>query len=169
MVLMVSLLMLLVTTLITVSADTVVRGNLKAVENTQSREWARAGAQAAIEEALSSQRFFESPNSIYSADCGQSNRKCYDFNEDEIDDVRVHVTPPRCVMVTPLLNTQLRDLPSPTQENCLMPGAGYSLCAKSIWEIEAIATSEATGAEITVRQGVSVLTALNRMESNCPL
>jgi hypothetical protein len=43
------------------------------------------------------------------------------------------------------------------------------MCANSVWEFEATARDEVTGAEVVVRQGVSVLASLNRIDTACPI
>ena len=168
-VLIVSLIMLMVVTLIAVSASDLVRNNLKVVRNTESREMARYGARAAIEEALSSLRFTQSPASVFVSSCQRSNRKCYDFNEDGRDDVLVDVAPPRCIMVRPIKNAELDAINVPAQASCFLPQAVYSLCVDAVWEITATATATASGAAISVRQGVAILSALNRLEPSCPV
>ena len=57
---------------------------------------------------------------------------------------------------------------SEADASCYLPPAVYSMCANSVWEFEAVATDLVTGAEVTVRQGVSVLTTLNRIDTACP-
>jgi hypothetical protein len=167
-VLVIALIMLLAVTLMVVTGSNLAQSNLKVVQNLESREVARSAALSAIEEAISSARFTTSPDSIFSVSCEEENQKCYDVNGDGVDDITVVVVAPRCVTVTPIPNSQLNVFESPAQASCFMPPAVYSMCANSVWEFLATATDAATGAEVAVRQGVSVLTTLNAIETACP-
>lgn len=167
-VLIISLIMLLAVTLMVVTASNVVRTNLQIVNNIESREQARTAAVSAIEEAISSDRFTSSPGAVFDVSCEQANRKCYDFNADGVTDVRVDLAEPSCVSVIPKKNSELDVFASPKLATCFLPKVVYSMCAGSIWEFEATATDAVTGAEVTVRQGVSILTTLNKIDSACP-
>jgi hypothetical protein len=167
-VLAVSLILLLAITLIIVTASNIVEGDLKIVKNTESRDMVRFAANAAIEEALSSDRFASSPDSIFLLDCGD-NKKCYDINGDGVDDITVEVSTPSCVIVTPIENKDLDVFGSAADASCFLPPETYSMCANSVWEFEATATDGVTGAQITVKQGVSILTTLNNVDTACPV
>ena len=167
-VLVIALIMLLAVTLLVVTGSNLAQSNLKVVQNLESRDMARSAALSAIEEAVSSARFTTSPEAIFSVSCEQDNQKCYDVNGDGIDDITVQVAPPRCVNVTPIPNSQLDVFNSPAQASCFLPPAVYSMCANSVWEFTATATDDTTGAEVAVRQGVSVLTTLNAVDTACP-
>lgn len=168
-VLIVALILLLGVTLIAVSASNIVRTNLKVVQNLESADQVRFAANAALEEAISSDRFTGSPNSIFAESCEEDNHKCYDFNGDDKYDVTVVIEPPSCVIVTPIKNSELSVFDSAADASCFMPPGVYSMCANSVWELYATATDEVTGARITVRQGVSILTTLNNVNSACPV
>ena len=167
-VLVIALIMLLAVTLLVVTGSNLAQSNLKVVQNLESRDMARSAALSAIEEAVSSARFTTSPEAIFSVSCEQENQKCYDVNGDGIDDITVQVAPPRCVNVTPIPNSALDVFNSPAQASCFLPPAVYSMCANSVWEFTATATDDMTGAEVAVRQGVSVLTTLNAVDTACP-
>jgi Tfp pilus assembly protein PilX len=170
-VMVIALVMLLAVTLMVVTAANLVQANLKVVQNAESRELARSAALAAIEEATSSLRFTTSPGAIFSMGCLLPNQKCYDYNGDGRNDVKVLVQNPTCVAVTPTKNSDLDVFGSPAQASCYLPGYGvvYSMCAYSVWEFRATATDVVTGTEVSLRQGVSVLTSLNKIESACPV
>ncbi|MFT6957214.1 MAG: hypothetical protein ACJAYC_002222 [Halieaceae bacterium] len=167
-VMVVALIMLLAVSLIAVTASNLVQTDLKIVNNLESREQARFAAKAAIEEALSSSRFADNPDSIFSVNCVQDNRKCYDFNSDGVDDIAVQINTPECVSVIPRKNTELDVFNYPSQATCYLPPGVYSMCAASVWEFQAVATDVVTGAEVTVRQGVSILTTINNIDTACP-
>ncbi|MFO7550782.1 MAG: hypothetical protein R6W80_05200 [Haliea sp.] len=167
-VLVVALILLLALTLIAVTASNLVRTNLTVIQNIESRDMARFAANAALEEAISSNRFTATPGTIFIDNCGADNRKCYDFNNDLVNDVIVDVESPTCVVVTPIENSELDAFNSPADASCYLPPGVYSMCARSVWEFRAVATDVISGAEVAVRQGVSVLTTLNNIEAACP-
>lgn len=166
--LIVSLIMLVAITLIAVSAANLVQSNLKVVQNMESRDMVRWAAYAALEEAISSRRFTDSSVALFDDSCGDGSSKCYDLNGDEVDDVTVTVAAPSCVIVEPIENAELDVFGSAADASCFLPPAIYSMCANSVWELEATATDALTGAEIVVRQGVGILTSLNRINTACP-
>ena len=167
-VLVISLIMLLAVTLIIVAASNVVQSNLKIVQNLESREKVRYAAIAAIEEALSSDRFASSPESIFSNNPCGNNRRCYDIDGNIGADIIVDLLRPSCISAVPIKNAELDVFNNPKEATCYVRNAVYSMCAGSLWEFEALATDTLTGAEVTVRQGVTILTTLNKIETACP-
>ena len=169
-VMVIALIMLLAVTLMVVTAANLAQANLKIVQNMESRDLARAAALAAIDEATSSLRFTTSPDAIFLAGCqSEPNQQCYDYNGDGKDDVTVLVDEPTCVAVTPRRNSDLDVFDSLQEASCYLPPAVYSMCGDSVWEFRATATDVVTGASVVIRQGVSVLTALNNIDTNCPI
>lgn len=171
-VMIIAVLMLLAVSLLVISSSNVVQANLKIVQNMENREQARESALAAIEEAISSTRFAESPDAVFDATriCdGDNNRRCYDYNGDGRTDVRVQVAEPTCTVVIPTPNSDLDVFGSAAEASCYLPPAIYSMCGYSVWNFEATATDEMTGAEVVVRQGVSILTSLNKVDTQCPI
>lgn len=168
-VMVVALIMLLAVTLMIVSASNLVQANLKIVHNMESREQARSAAVAAIEEALSSDQFTKTPANMFAESCEVDNQRCYDSNGDGVTDITVQMEPAKCVIVSPKKNSELRPYTHPTEATCFLADKLYSMCAESVWEIVAVAKDVVTGAEVTVRQGVSIETTLNRVDTACPL
>ncbi|MEP4145681.1 MAG: hypothetical protein ABJL54_00600 [Halioglobus sp.] len=170
-VLIVSLILLLAVTMMIVTASNLVQTDLKIVQNMESRERVRAAAIAAIEEAISSGDFRFEPDLLFGTQCDGSFRtRCYDLNgtPDNSDDIRVVVERPSCVIVTPIENAELDVFNDPAAASCYLPPAIYSMCANSVWEFQAVATDPVTGSEISVRQGISILTTLNAVDTVCP-
>lgn len=187
MVMVIGLIMLLAVTLMVVSASNLVQANLKVVQNVESREMTRAQALAAIEEVNSSLRFTTSPEALFTdtsvscqnvtletePDGSEVVGKCFpDYNGDGNNDAIVKVYKPSCVSVTPRRNSDLDVFNSLQQASCYLPGdsnnqAVYSMCGDAVWEFRTTATDVVTGAEISIRQGVSVLTSLNNVDTNC--
>ena len=170
-VLIVSLIMLIAVTLMIVTASNLVQTNMKIVKNMESREHVHFAAIAAIEEAISSDRFTDATTAIFKTSCDADGRqRCYDIDGDGVlDDIRVRLSVPRCVSVIPKKNAELDVFNSPSQATCYLNDAVYSMCAASVWELEAVATDLVTGAEVSVRQGISVLTTLNNIDTACPV
>ena len=83
--------------------------------------------------------------------------------------------PPRTTRhFTARRNADLDVFNSLQQASCYLPGDNnnqvvYSMCGDAIWEFRATATDAVTGAETSIRQGVSVLTSLNNVDANCPI
>ncbi|MEQ1440256.1 hypothetical protein AAG565_12925 [Fontimonas sp. SYSU GA230001] len=168
--LVVALIMLLMMTVTALMLFRMSNTGTQIVGNMQFRNEALASADAAIQEVLSTTRMFETPNLLFLQDCGGSfNRRCFDLNGDQQDDVQVDVAPPSCVQVDIIPNASL-NLSRPNEADCAvgvaqtfgMEGAvaGNSLCANTLWEVRATASdagaSQATGARMTVVQGVGV-------------
>jgi hypothetical protein len=168
-VMVIALIMLLAVTLMVVTAANLVQANLKVVQNMESRELVRSAALATIEEAISSLRFTEALENIFLDPCLENNQQCYDYNGDGVNDVKVKLSTPRCITVTPIKNSELNVYENPLDASCHLAATVYSMCAASVWEFEAVATDIVTGAKVTVRQGVSVKTTLNKVETACPL
>ena len=172
MVMLISLILLVAVTLMVVTGSNLVQTNLKVVKNIEGREQSRFAALAAIEEALSDPRFATTPLNIFlpgPTGCTDANQRCYDSNGDGIFDVTVVIDPPpRCVMVSPKKNSELQPWDVPLEATCYLPDTVFSMCAESVWEFVATATDVATGAEVVVRQGVSIETTLNNIAISCP-
>lgn len=168
-VLFVSLILLIALTLIVTTSANIVQANLKVAQNLESREMVRFAAMAAIEEAISSDRFTSNPDAMFIESCEVANRKCYDFNGDGVNDITVDMATPACVIVTPIRNDDLDVFNSPEEASCFLPPGIYSMCANSVWELQATARDALTGAEVSIRQGVSIQTTLNLIESACPV
>jgi len=173
MVMLVAVVLMLAVTLMIMAASNLTQNNLKVVKNMESREQVRYAAIAAIEEAISSNRFTSAPDNIYTVSCGVNNQKCYDADGDGVlrtdgTDITVLVDPPDCVMVSPLKNNELRPYQYPAEATCYLPLAVFSLCADSVWEFRAVGTDAVTGAEVEVRQGVSITTTISKIDTACP-
>jgi len=173
MVMLVAVVLLLAVTLMIMAASNMTQTNLKVVKNMESREQVRYAAIAAIEEAISSNRFTSDPDNIFKVSCGVNNQKCYDTNGDgslstDGTDILVKVDPPDCVMVSPLKNNELRPYQYPAEATCYLPLSVFSLCADTVWEFRAEGTDAVTGAKVTVRQGVSITTTISKVDTACP-
>ena len=161
--LLVTLIMLIVLMLFVVSAMNSATTNLKVVGNMQVKTEAFDAAQQTLETVLSSTQFIATPSNAIVNPCnGVPNTWCPD------SEYVTTLTPaPACVTVKPIKNVELHpetsteDLSCTTsqnQGNNAIPGSttGNSLCANSVWEINARTVGASTGAGVTVTQGIGV-------------
>lgn len=131
--LVVSLIMLVVLTLLAVSAIRLSNVNFRTIGNMQARNEAVAAAQQAIEQVVSSPANFTNP---------VAQQIGIDINNDGTPDYTVNVSAPACLkMVT-------------------MPGYSVAFAASApkmaYWDIKAVVTDSRTGANVTVHQGVKM-------------
>lgn len=181
--LIVALIVLIMLTLFAVTSFNLGKSSLQTVGNAQSRNEAMAAAQQALEEAVSTTRLFLSPSAVIlngdpACNGGVANTKCVDINGDNNPDITVTLTPtPACISARPILNSELN--PSLANDaGCSMQAGqafgvagastGSSLCADSLWEVNAVAQDNLTGAQYTVTQGVGVRVATDDVAANCP-
>lgn len=158
--LIVALIMLVVLTLLSISAIRSSNTNLRIAGNMQMVGEATAAARQGIEQVISG-NFTAAPAA---ADIP------VDINANGAADYTAHVTKPECKGSVPLKNDELnksdpKDVPcfsSSTASNTgiiyssgVAPATGMSWCYGQQWDIEAQATSPA-GADVTVHQGVSL-------------
>jgi Tfp pilus assembly protein PilX len=176
--LLVGLVMLVVLTMFALTTFNLGKASLQIVGNMQQRNQAVSSAQGTIEEAISTTRFFQSPSLVFLPTCAGANAKCYDINGDGTADVTVRLTPnPFCIVAKTIPNASL-DLSNAEDLGCSIgvsqsfgivgSATGNSLCANSIWEINAVATDAVTSAKATVTQAVAVRVSTDNVAAICP-
>lgn len=163
----------------------------------QARAAALAAIEEAISNGTSAvlPRFIETPDDIFLQTCDgvtltcvkENNVKKYDTNADGIADITVSLSdpdnlalypPPRCVLGRKKLNDELNAAEQAQLcESEISPDGVFhegsnlgkieSSCAESVWEFKAVARDEVTGAEVVVRQGVSVSITENDILTYC--
>lgn len=185
MTLVIGLIMLVMISLAAVATYQMSKTGLEIVGNMQFENEAVASANAAIQEALSTTRLYESPNTLFLQPCGQQNRLCYDLTGDTQPDLTVDVVPPSCVRARILiaedldLDTLNPDTNLPVDFGCLSGDqqttwaiggvpTGLTLCAESIWTIEARAAEIVSNANVTVTMGAQILVHRNAVDTSCP-
>ena len=161
--LFVAMIILVMITLLVVSAVRVSNTNLKIVGAMQGRQEAIASGQAAIEQVLSSKFFTENPSIVAATPLD------VDMNSDTVPDFTVAMALPKCVRTAPVV---MGSPPTEIQLKCAgssrYPGASLpSWCANTIWELEASTTDRLTAAKTTVRQGVSMTVDIVSAKSAC--
>jgi Tfp pilus assembly protein PilX len=149
--LIVGLILIVLITLIVVNAFMLSSSNLKSVGNMQVRDEAVAAANEAIELVVSSN--FTNPPKAQEIQV--------DINKDGKTDYVVAVSQPTCVRVAQSGNASPSDVEL---------GAAMSVAPtwNTDWEIEAKVTDAASGAAVTVREGVRVLLDQTQMVIACP-
>jgi Tfp pilus assembly protein PilX len=176
--LVVGLIILMLMTLAGLTAVRIAQSNNQFVGNMNNRDAVIWAADAALEEAISTVRLFKAPNAIFLNPCAGPNTKCYDVNNDSVNDVTVALVPtPACISAAPLNNKDL-DIDSEEDAGCLVgesqslgvvgTTSGASLCANSLWEVTAVATDELTQASSTIKAGYSVRVSTTNISSSCP-
>jgi len=164
MTLLVAMIILVMITLLAVSAFRVSNTNLKIVGSMQGRQEGMAAAQAVIEQVLSSITFTRAPAGVAAAHWG------IDINGDGNEDYDVKATPqPRCVRISPVV---IGATPQPADYPCIgsaVLGKAHlsSYCADTIWEVTATTTDKLTAAKTTLKQGVAVRVGVDDASSSC--
>lgn len=149
--LIIGLIMIVLITLIVVSAFTMSSTNLKSVGNMQIREESLAAVNQAIESVVSS------PFAI--TPVAQSLN--VDINKDGINDFTVAVAVPICTKASIAASAD------PSDEE-LGPGMSSASTWNTEWDIDAQVNDAASGASVRVRQGVRVLLTESQKNNSCP-
>jgi hypothetical protein len=164
MTLLVAMIILVMITLLAVSAYKVSNTNLKLVGSMQGRQEGQASAQAVIEQVLSSLQFTRAPAGVAAAHWG------VDINGDGTEDFNVLLSPqPKCIRIAPVV---IGATPSAADYPCIgsaVLGKAHlsSYCADTIWEITATTTDQLTAAKTTIKQGVAVRVGVDDASSSC--
>lgn len=177
MALVVGLILLALMTVMAITSFNIGRTSLDIVGNMQARQQAVAAANDAIQEAVSTVRLFQAPESIFLNPCGAPNTRCFDINGDGTDDITVTLDPtPRCIQSQVIPNASL-ELKDPNQAGCATgagqtfgiegTATGSSLCASSVWEIVAVARDPVTEAEVVVTSGAAVRVSTDDVGTTC--
>lgn len=176
--LIVALVILVLLALLGLGAYQTSSTDLKASGNMQARTEALNAAQEAIETVISTTQFTTDPANAVATPCGGvANTFCSDYDADGVPEYTTRLQPaPACVVVKVLKNTEL-DLTSASDVGCMtaqsqqfgVAGAvtGDSLCANTVWQVTAEASSATSGAKVTVTQGVGIRVGVDEMAASC--
>ena len=170
--LVISLIILIILTLVVLSGVSMSTSNVKSTANMQFRDEALAAANVAIEQVVSTD-FVSAP---------QASNITVDINQDGTLDYSVDVPTPVCTWWTNVSLAEL-DASNPSDIACfggtrrggIGPGSGDSFCANTEWSVRALVAptntgtvvNKATGAAITVNQGIGVRMNKQLAESAC--
>jgi Tfp pilus assembly protein PilX len=152
--LFVAMIMLVLTTVMVASAFSVSMVNTRSVGNMQTRTEAVAAANRAIEQVLASP-FSDAP-AAESIDV--------DLDNDGVTEYQVDFAVPTCVSATQIAAVS----PPPSS---LTLGTAFTTASSSfyrtVWDLDATVTHEATGTSVHVRQGVRVLLTQTQFTATC--
>lgn len=159
--LIVGLVMLVLLLLMGISAFNLSRTNTAITGNMQNKMEATNAAMQAVEEVISTTKFIDTPTTAL-----PGNQLQVDVNGDGSADITVTLTPIPCIKKIQVIKNASLDLTDPEQAPCALGVAqnlgvagsvtGDSLCAESVWEINASAQDAVTQAASTVTTGISV-------------
>ena len=176
--LLIALIILVLLALLGLSAFQTSATDLRASGNMQARTEALNAAQEAIETVISTNQFVSDPANAVTTPCGDANTFCSDYNADGVPEYTTQLMPaPACVAVKVIKSTEL-DFTSAADLGCVVGqsqqfgvagagGAGDSLCANTLWQITAAASSASSGAKVTVTQGVGIRVGVDDMATSC--
>jgi Tfp pilus assembly protein PilX len=155
----ISMVMLILITLMVVTAYSLSTTNLRAVGNVQARDEAIASANYVIEQVVESgfTAVGNDPN-----DAGLTDFPVHINNNDVSPEYEylVDVAIPRCV--------RAYRANSVTVSSVTKPGMSASGAFNTIWELDAIATEAASGASVRVIHGIRILMDEVRKDQLCP-
>jgi Tfp pilus assembly protein PilX len=144
-VLILSLIMLMVLTLIAVSAIRLSTVNLRSVANAQSRTEAMSTAQRTVDLILSSNFTDNIAGTAQTLTVSEGGKN-----------YSVVVARPCLVRTVPVQNISL-DVSKADDKKCLDTLSNpYSACADTIWQLQATATSGWFGANVSITQGTGI-------------
>jgi Tfp pilus assembly protein PilX len=150
--------------------------NVRVVGNQQMRQEAISAAQSAIEAVISTTTFSITPANVAATPI------TVDIDNNGVVDYTVSMSPqPSCYRVQPIKNNQL-NFAVPTDRECITSGlirnsgidttdttvsADDSLCSNTEWNLRAVVTDTATGANVAVNQGVALRVVASDASSYC--
>lgn len=144
-ILIVSLIMLMVLSLLAVSAIRMSTTELRSINSTQARLEALSAAQRAIEQIL---------NSNFAANIGGV-ANTYSISVDAGQSYAVQVDAPCLKHRETILNSEL-DLTNSEDAKCYAGGTVWSDCARTTWELRAAVNQGLFGVNVQVKQGVGI-------------
>ena len=174
--LVVALVILALLALLALGAYNASTTDQKTAGNMQARTEAMNAAQEAIEMTISTAKFTTDPANALTTACG-ANTYCTDVNGDGTADYTTRLNPaPTCVMAK-AIKTAALDFNLPDDLACVtgqsqqfgVAGAssGDSLCANSTWNVTAESEASASGARVTVSQGVGIRIGSDEVSTSC--
>lgn len=168
-VMFVALIMMVVMLLVAISSFNMGRQNTVIAGNMQHRAEVVSAANQTVERVLSTTTFIATPNATLAESGVPANQAGYDINGDGTNDITVALTPAPCIKKAQAIKNADLDPLIANDAACILgavqtlgvagSSTGNSLCANSIWEINAVATDNVTGAATTVTTGVAVRVA----------
>ena len=184
--LIISLIMLVLLTIMALTSFNIGKSSLQVIENAQQQEQVLNAAQTMLNQVVSSPAFTEAPaNVLDNSNCpvgvaAPANSRCVDLHGDGKTVIVVALTPqPVCLQATPVPATAL-NLTNQNNEDwgCTVAirtehgieglETGDSLCADSLWELNAQAREPVSTAKAVVTQGVAMRVSQDSVDTACP-
>jgi Tfp pilus assembly protein PilX len=177
--LIVALIVLLLLALLGLGAFHTSITDLKTSGNMQARNEALNAAQETIETAISTRQFVSDPANALTTPCGVANTFCTDLDGDGIAEYRTRLNPmPSCVTMKVIKVVDLNvavseDLSCAVGQSQqfgivgLDVSAGDSLCASTVWQVTAEASSATSDAKVTATQGVGLRLGTDDVAGAC--
>ncbi len=169
-VLPVALIMLVMMLLIAIVSFNMGRQNTIIAGNMQHKAEAVSSANQTVEEVISKTTFIDNPSGAL-----PGNKRDYDVNGDGKNDITVTLSPKPCIKKAQMIKNSELDVEKENDQVCANSSKNNqgmddaenqnSRCADSIWEINAVAVDNVTGAEAAVTTGVSVRIAADNATS----
>ena len=181
--LVIAMLMLVMMTLLALTGFNLGRGEYQIISNMQFQSEAASAAQMALEQVVSNLTFSSNPANVFPNPCSGANTICYDTNGDTLTDLEVTIrsrgdpAKPACIAAKVIKNAALNlaiadDLGCSTgaSQSFGIAGAatGDSLCADSVWDVQAVAIDSVTQARATLTEGMSVRVSSDNIINSCP-
>lgn len=177
MTLFVALVMLVLITLLAMSTFNLGKSSIDVVNNMQSRDEGIAASRRVLDEAMSSTRFFDTPQDALANPCGQANVRCSDINGDSVTDIVTTLSKPACIKVRSITTRELNLAneedagctvsPDPLAYGRANSGTGNSLCSDTTWEMTATSEDKQVQSKVDVVQGVAMRVATANADTNC--
>jgi type II secretory pathway pseudopilin PulG len=184
--LIISLIMLVLLTIMALTSFNIGKSSLQVIDNAQQQAQVLNAAQTTLNQVVSSPIFTEAPGNVLdNSNCppalaAPANSRCMDLYGDGKTVIIVAMTPqPVCVQATPVPATAL-NLATQNSEDWGCTAAirtdhgiegletGDSLCANSLWQLNADASEPVSGARAVVTQGVAMRVSLDSVDTACP-
>lgn len=176
MTMVVALVMLVLITLLAMTTFNLGKSSIQVVNNMQNRDEGIAASRNVLDEAMSSTRFFDTPNDALNQPCLNSNHRCFDLNGDSVIDIVTVLSPAKCIKVRTIKTNEL-DLGVEEDRNCSVGSSnstgivgsdkGNSMCADSTWEMMATSQDQQAQSEVQVVQGVAMRVSTTNIETSC--
>lgn len=184
--LVISLIMLVLLTIMALTSFNIGKSSLQVVDNAQQQAQVLNAAQTMLNQVVSSHTFADAPGNVLdNSNCppalnAPANSRCVDLYGDAKTVIVVAMTPePVCVQAQAIPTSTLNlDNPKsedwgctvgdPSNHGIVGSDTSASLCANSLWEINAVATESVSSARAVVTQGVAMRVSKDAVDTACP-
>lgn len=184
--LIISLIMLVLLTIMALTSFNIGKSSLQVIDNAQQQGQVLNAAQTMLNQVISSPTFTEAPNNVLdNSNCppgvaAPANSRCVDLYGDGKTVIVVAMTPqPVCMQATPVPATALNLSTQNSEDWGCTAGirtehgiegleTGDSLCADSLWELNAEARERVSSAKAVVTQGVAMRVSQDSVDTACP-